>query len=174
MTKADEVEVVDVKGQHAHRTTYYPIKVGDDNINVSSPVTPEGIMAAAKLDPDKYFLRQKLPDGSFEDPPSGKKIDLTGLGIEHFKPVLKEDRTLRAKVVTTSGNYPRKGYEEVKRKERVEKFLKEAARALHLTDVTGWVATVAGNEINPDKTLEENGLEDKVEIHWGPAVGGGG
>lgn len=82
--------------------------------------------------------------------------------------------TILAKVMTTSGVHPRKGYEEVKPKEKVDKFLREAARALHLTDVEGWAAKVDGREINPEKSFAENSLAGEVCIQWNPPEGGGG
>lgn len=173
MTKPDEVEVIDVKGHSAKHTKYYPIRVNGQELNVSSPLTPEDILIAAALDPGEYELHQKLPGGETKDLPPGKKIDLSESGIEHFVAVQKMP-TVHVKVVTTSGTYPKKGYDEVKAKTRVSKFLHEAAKALNLTDVTNWVATVGGNSIDPEKTFAENGLTGKVEIQWGPPIGGGG
>lgn len=78
------------------------------------------------------------------------------------------------KVVTTSGTYPRTGYEEARSKEHVSKILRETARALHLTDVGDWVAKVGDRPIDPEKTFSENGLENEVCILWNPPESGGG
>ncbi|MEY9283586.1 hypothetical protein [Bradyrhizobium yuanmingense] len=92
--------------------------------------------------------------------------------------VLKQDhkhpKTIQASVYTTSGAFPRKGSESVKSDDLVDKILKQAQHALHLTDVTGWEATVDGNVIDPNKTYEQNHLTGTVVIHWGPREGGGG
>lgn len=78
------------------------------------------------------------------------------------------------KVVTTSGTFPRHGYEREKPSDLVSKLLRKVAHALHLTDVSTWVATVEGQEIDPEKTYAENGLTETVTIQWGPKEGGGG
>lgn len=77
-------------------------------------------------------------------------------------------------VYTTSGAFPRQGEERVKSTERVETFLREAAKHLHLTDTTGWVARVGGSEINTSRSFTEDGLTGTVKIQWGPPEGGGG
>jgi hypothetical protein len=92
---------------------------------------------------------------------------------------LKQDdqhpkKTIQVSVYTTSGAYPRKGSESVKSDDLVEKILKQAQHALHLTDVTGWEATVDGKVIDPHKTYEQNHLSGTVVVHWGPREGGGG
>jgi hypothetical protein len=86
----------------------------------------------------------------------------------------KHPKTVQVSVYTTSGAYPRKGSESVKPDDLVEKILKEAQRALHLTDVTGWEATVDGHVIDPHKTYQQNHLAGTVVVHWGPREGGGG
>ncbi len=85
----------------------------------------------------------------------------------HVAPVL-------VSVYTTSGAYPRHGHEKVKPTEIVADFLREAAKALHLTDTSGWVATVDGREIDASRSFADNHLAGMVKIHWGPREGGGG
>lgn len=79
-----------------------------------------------------------------------------------------------AAVYTTSGAYPRQGHKREKVTEIVTDFLHEAARALRLTDTSGWIATVDGLDIDPAKSFAENRLTGTVTIHWGPREGGGG
>lgn len=85
----------------------------------------------------------------------------------HVTPIL-------VSVYTTSGAYPRHGHEKVKPTETVADFLGEAAKALHLTDTAGWVATVDGREIDASRSFADNHLVATVKIHWGPREGGGG
>lgn len=86
----------------------------------------------------------------------------------------KHPKTIEVSVYTTSGAYPRKGSDSVKPDELVEKILKKAQHELHLTDVTGWEATVDGKIIDPKTTYQQNHLAGTVVIHWGPREGGGG
>jgi hypothetical protein len=82
--------------------------------------------------------------------------------------------TVQVSVYTTSGAFPAKGQEKVESTEVIADFLSKAAKALHLTDTTGWVATVDGREINTARSFAEDGLRGSVKIHWGPREGGGG
>jgi hypothetical protein len=86
----------------------------------------------------------------------------------------KHSKTIQASVYTTSGAFPRKGSESVKADDLVQKILEQAQHALHLTDVSGWEATVDGKIVDPNKTYEQNHLTGTVVIHWGPREGGGG
>ena len=83
-------------------------------------------------------------------------------------------KVILVSVYTTSGVFPSQGQERAKETEIVSKFLREAAKALHLTGVDGWVVTLNGREINPDKSFFENGLTGTVTLLWGPREGGGG
>ena len=86
----------------------------------------------------------------------------------------KHPKTVQASVYTTSGAFPRKGSESVKADDLLQKILTQAQHALHLTDVSGWEATVDGKIVDPNKTYEQNNLMGTVVIHWGPREGGGG
>lgn len=77
-------------------------------------------------------------------------------------------------VYTTSGAFPGHGHKREKATEIIANFLSQAARALRLTDTSGWVATVDDREIDSTKSYAENNLSGTVTIHWGPREGGGG
>jgi hypothetical protein len=77
-------------------------------------------------------------------------------------------------VYTTSGSYPRSGFEKQPISAVVNKVLEEAKRSLQLTDTTNWIARIDGKEIDPAKTYRDNHLSGKVKIQWGPREGGGG
>lgn len=78
------------------------------------------------------------------------------------------------RVYTTSGSFPGQADKRVKVTEIVGEILGQAAKALQLTGTNGWVATVDGRDIDPNKTYLENHLTGTVTIHWGPREGGGG
>jgi hypothetical protein len=77
-------------------------------------------------------------------------------------------------IATTSGFYPEGHAERVAINQPVNELLAKAAKALKLTDTTGWVATVDKRTINPTLSYEANGLKGCVIIDWGPPEGGGG
>jgi hypothetical protein len=56
----------------------------------------------------------------------------------------------------------------------VEVELAKAAKALRLTDTTGWIATVDKRIINASVSYEANDLTGCVVVDWGPPEGGGG
>ena len=58
--------------------------------------------------------------------------------------------------------------------ERTRASLDQAAKALHLTGTTNWIAKVKGREIDPNRSYVENDLKGKVDIDWGPRESGGG
>lgn len=77
-------------------------------------------------------------------------------------------------VATTSGFYPDGHPDRIPTKQLVEEELRKAAKALSLTDTTGWVATVEKRIINVALSYEANNLHGCVVIDWGPPEGGGG
>jgi hypothetical protein len=77
-------------------------------------------------------------------------------------------------VATTSGFYPDGHPDRVPTKQPVDEELRKAAKALNLTDTTGWVATVDKRIINIALSYEANDLKGCLVIDWGPAEGGGG
>lgn len=83
-------------------------------------------------------------------------------------------RMIEVAVYTTSGAFPEHGHRMAKGTDLVNEILSKAAKALHLADTSGWVATVDGQEIDTSKSYVENNLAGTVTIHWGPREGGGG
>jgi hypothetical protein len=77
-------------------------------------------------------------------------------------------------VVTTSGSYPHSGFERTPIHQKISVILKKAARELHISDTSDWVATIDDQEIDPAKTYLELNLHGQVEIDYGPREGGGG
>lgn len=86
----------------------------------------------------------------------------------------KPDNHVDVVVVTTSGRYPATGADRVASHQPVRNELKKAAEALHIVDTAGWIARVAGREIDPDKSYVDNSLTGTVTIDYGPREGGGG
>lgn len=81
---------------------------------------------------------------------------------------------VHVRVITTSGSYPKEGFEAVPATEVVQEILKRAAHKLKLTDTSGWIAMVEGREINSASTYAQNNLRGHVKIDFGPREGGGG
>lgn len=77
-------------------------------------------------------------------------------------------------VVTTSGSYPAEGYDKTPANQKVKVFLAKAAHELKIADISGWVARVGNNEINPELSHEDNGLSGEIDIDFGPRESGGG
>lgn len=93
---------------------------------------------------------------------------------EHDDHANKSEKFIAVAISTTSGFFPATGFERLPIHQKVEAQLGKAAKALNLTDTTGWIATVDKRTINPQQNYEENGLHGEVEIDWGPTEGGGG
>jgi len=93
---------------------------------------------------------------------------------EHHPKHHQHHHEIEVLVYTTSGSYPHHGFVAVPVTDKVSLILADAKEALHLTDTSTWVATVAGNEIDPNRTFEQDGLKGQVTIQWGPREGGGG
>jgi hypothetical protein len=77
-------------------------------------------------------------------------------------------------IATTSGFYPKDHPDRLPITQLVVEELERAAKALELTDTTGWVASVDKRMIDPKLSYAQNRLEGCVVIDWGPAEGGGG
>lgn len=77
-------------------------------------------------------------------------------------------------VLTTSGSYPDQGDEKVNADQKVDVVLKKAAKALNLTDTSGWIVRHGDQPVNPDASFASQGLAGVVELDWGPEEGGGG
>lgn len=92
----DEIEVVDLEEYTSQgrpipkRVKYYLIKVDKEKIRVQSPITAEGILVAAGLNPDDYHLQQKLKGGKRIKLEPKDVVDLTKDGVERFESVPRE------------------------------------------------------------------------------------
>jgi hypothetical protein len=81
---------------------------------------------------------------------------------------------VQVQVVTTSGKFPERGFDEVPINQKVRIQLETAAKKLHIADTNGWVAMVGDHEVNVDQSYRDNGLTGEVVIDYGPREGGGG
>ncbi len=81
---------------------------------------------------------------------------------------------VKVAVITTAGSWPKEGFDKIPGNQRVKVFLAIAARELKIVSVEKWVATVDGNQINPELSYFENKLSGKICIDYGPSAGGGG
>jgi len=85
-----------------------------------------------------------------------------------------QEQHVEVAVITTSGSWPTDGFDRVSAHQKVRVQLEKAAKHLHLTDTTNWIATVNNKEINVDASYIDNGLHGEVTIDFGPREGGGG
>ena len=76
--------------------------------------------------------------------------------------------------VTTAGICPAAGFDEVPSHQPLKVELHRISKKLGLTDTSGWIATLAGRELDIALSYEALQLEGPVELHWGPREGGGG
>jgi hypothetical protein len=88
--------------------------------------------------------------------------------------VEKKENHLQVAVVTTSGSWPKEGFEEIPIHQKVKIVLKKATDLMHIVSTDNWVAKVEGREINPENNFEENNLSGTITIDFGPREGGGG
>ena len=77
-------------------------------------------------------------------------------------------------IVTTSGSFPAEGFEEVPVDQPLEVMLKKAAKALGITDTTGWLAKHGLTVLDQSKSYKDLGLTGEVSIDYGPPATGGG
>jgi hypothetical protein len=84
------------------------------------------------------------------------------------------DQHLHVTVVTTSGTYPKDGTDGVPANQPVRVELHKAQKELEIADTAGWIVTVGGTEIDPNKSYADNGLGGEIKLDWGPREGGGG
>src|ERR1051325_4273970 len=94
--------------------------------------------------------------------------------VERKQDALKDEHHLEVQVVTTSGTYPDEGSDKVAANQPVKVELEKAQKQLEITDTTGWIVTVSGSPIDPNKSYADNGLKGSVKLDWGPKEGGGG
>jgi hypothetical protein len=89
-------------------------------------------------------------------------------------PDQSERDKLQVVVITSAGAYPGQGEDTIPANQKVEVQLKKVARELKIQDTSGWIASVAGRQIDPGKSWADNDLKGHVSVDWGPAIGGGG
>jgi len=77
-------------------------------------------------------------------------------------------------IITTSGPFPEKDFEEVPINQHLEVMLKKAAKALGITDTTGWLAKHGLTVLDPSKSYQDLGLTGEISIDFGPPASGGG
>ncbi len=99
--------------------------------------------------------------------------------LKHFAKELQEEEHHHKDVVlvvavTTSGSFPKNGFEKIHGHQKVIIFLEKAAKELRIVSTLGWVAKVGGREIDQQKDYIENNLRGEVSIDYGPKHGGGG
>lgn len=105
----------------------------------------------------------------------GNTIAFGPKGVEHI--VSRKHHgadKLLVTVMTLSGVFPAEGGLRVKSDETISSVLEKAARKLDLADTSGWVVSLAGNDINASLTFGQAGLTGTVELDWMPREGGGG
>jgi hypothetical protein len=81
---------------------------------------------------------------------------------------------LFVEVITASGTFPAEGFDEVPINQPVKVELMHAAKELHLTNTSGWVALVDDRELDVEKDYAANSLSGHVVIKFGPRETGGG
>jgi hypothetical protein len=77
-------------------------------------------------------------------------------------------------IITTSGNFPDRGFGEFNSREMLRAVLKQAAAHLKLHNTQGWIARLGNRQLNPDQSLAQNQVPNDSKIFWGPAEPGGG
>ncbi|MEX2231640.1 MAG: hypothetical protein WD824_05745 [Cyclobacteriaceae bacterium] len=86
----------------------------------------------------------------------------------------KNENHVQVVVVTTSGSWPKEGFEKIAAHQKVKLFLDKAIRKLNIVTTQQWAVKVGGKVIDPEKTYIEQGLFGDVLIDYGPIEGGGG
>jgi len=77
-------------------------------------------------------------------------------------------------IATTAGTWPLSGSELVPDHQKLEVALEKAAKALEITNTSGWIATAGGRKLDPTKSYLENQLSNRCTIDFGPVESGGG
>lgn len=121
---------------------------------------------------DWVFEREDEPDVVLRP---GSTISFGPKGVEHIVSRSHHGADkLFVTVMTLSGVFPAEGGLRVESSELISSVLEKAAKKLGLTDTSGWVVSVAGNDINATLTFGQAGLTGIVELDWMPREGGGG
>lgn len=82
--------------------------------------------------------------------------------------------TIAVQVVTTSGNFPSDGFRPFNGHEQLRAVLSQAAGHLKLRNTDNWVAKLGDRVLNPQLSLDANGIPSGSQIFWGPVERGGG
>lgn len=82
--------------------------------------------------------------------------------------------TITIQVVTTSGNFPSEGFGSFNEHEPLHAVLNQAAGHLKLRNTDGWLAKLGDRILDPQLSLEANGILSGSQIFWGPVERGGG
>ena len=140
-------------------------------------MTPNEILIEAGFDPQKYYLKQIMDhkEITYKNDPDHTIAMKNHMRFATSKRDMEnpEDHVFVA-VITTSGSWPKEGFEKVTSNQKVSVFLKKAAHELKIVSTEGWIAKVDNKEIQVDNTYFENHLSGEVIIDYGPREGGGG
>jgi hypothetical protein len=91
-----------------------------------------------------------------------------------MSPTITRTEVIELQVVTTSGNYPSEGFRAFNGHELLHAVLSQAAGHLKLRNTEGWVAKLGDHVLNPQLSLEANGIPRGSQIFCGPVERGGG
>lgn len=143
------------------------------------------LWGVAEMEVDEFFHHWPAPAGKEwllerEDEPdtvlrTGGTLNFEPDGVEDIvsRPVLVANKVF-VTVFTTSGTFPAQGADKVNASELISIVLARAAKKLKLTDTTGWVVQVGGNDVDPAMTFAQANLSGNVDLEWGAREGGGG
>jgi hypothetical protein len=143
------------------------------------------VWGAEEMEVDEFLLIW-APDAGYqwvlehEDEPdtvlvAGGLLSFGPEGVEHI--VSRKDQhpdKVLVTVVTTAGTFPAEGAKRYPASTLIADVLAQAAHKLHISDTEGWIVTVAGRDVNPMLTFEQEALSGEVALEWGPREGGGG
>lgn len=85
-----------------------------------------------------------------------------------------KEHFLKVRVITTSGSFPKEGFERVPANQPIKILLHEAAKVLKIADTSGWVARSGDHELDISQNYLDNGLSGEIVIDYGPREAGGG
>lgn len=86
----------------------------------------------------------------------------------------EKKHTIKVLIYTLEGRWPQGHAADVPKKESIRETLAQAAKDLGLVDTSDWIARIDGNEVNIDKSFEQDHISCLAEIDYGPRESGGG
>ena len=86
----------------------------------------------------------------------------------------QQPNEIEIQVATGAGNFPDEGFARFNVHQKLSHVLDKAKDELDLQNTSGWVARVGNRNLDPNLSLEDNGLSGFVQISWGPVEPGGG